>query len=329
MSRNRFIAVAFGLVVSLAAGMASAAQQAPLNVGYNSWPGFMAWQVAIDKGWIKQAGVNVTFELLDYSASLDAFVAGKLDGVLATNDDALVMGARGGTGVMVMVTDYSKGNDTIIAQPGVKSMSDLKGKRIGVEFGLVEHLLLLNALRQAGMTVKDVTLVDSKLDVTLQMLASGQAAAIGTWEPYASQAMRSVPGAHSIYSSALAPGLIYDVLAVTPASLRERKADWIKLIKVWDRVVHYIDDPRTQDDAVRIMSARAGSTPEVYKAFLAGARLLDLGDGKQVMVKGPSVASLYGSTRNADAFNVTNGVYKMSRPVDSIIDPSLTAAALQ
>ena len=137
MRRNTFIAIAIGLVISLAAGMAGAAEPAPLKVGYNSWPGFMAWQVAIDKGWIKQAGVNVTFELLDYSASLDAFVAGKLDGVLATNDDALVMGARGGTGVMVMVTDYSNGNDTIIAQPGVKSVRDLKGKKIGVEFGLV------------------------------------------------------------------------------------------------------------------------------------------------------------------------------------------------
>jgi NitT/TauT family transport system substrate-binding protein len=329
MRCNTFFAVAVGLVVSLAAGMAGAAERAPLKVGYSDWPGWIAWQVAIDKGWIKEAGVNVSFEWLDYSASLDAFVAGQLDGVHATNGDTLVMGARGGIGVMVMITDYSKGNDMVVASAGIKSMTDLKGQKIGLEIGLVDHLLLLNGLKQEGMTPKDVSLVNGNTNDLLKLLASGEVAAIATWEPYAGRAMRSLPGAHSIYSSALAPGLIYDVLTVTPASLSQRKADWVKLIKLWDRVVRYIDDPRTRDDAVKIMSARAGSTPEAYSAFLGGTRLLRLVDGKQVMVKGPSVASLYGSTRNADAFNVTYGVYKMSKPVDFYIDPSLTAAALQ
>jgi NitT/TauT family transport system substrate-binding protein len=35
-------------------------------------------------------------------------------------------------------------------------------------------------------------------------------------------------------------GLIYDVLAVSPTSLKARKDDWMKVIKVWDRVVHPI-----------------------------------------------------------------------------------------
>jgi len=49
-----------------------------------------AWQVAIEKGWFKEAGVDVKFKWFDYSASLDAFSAGKLDAVLMTNGDALV-----------------------------------------------------------------------------------------------------------------------------------------------------------------------------------------------------------------------------------------------
>ena len=31
----------------------------PLKIGYSDWPGFVAWQVAIDKGWFKEAGVDV------------------------------------------------------------------------------------------------------------------------------------------------------------------------------------------------------------------------------------------------------------------------------
>lgn len=34
-----------------------------------------------------------------------------------------------------------------------------------------------------------------------------------------------------------------------------------------------------------------------------------------------SVDSIYGSTRNANAFNVRNGVYKQSQDVDASIDP--------
>ena len=87
MHCTRMFSVAFGIALSLIAGIANAAQ-APLKIGYSDWPGFVAWQVAIDKGWIKDAGLNITFEWFDYGASLDAFGAGKLDGILITNGDA-------------------------------------------------------------------------------------------------------------------------------------------------------------------------------------------------------------------------------------------------
>jgi NitT/TauT family transport system substrate-binding protein len=329
MNCKKRLAVALGLVVSLAAGSAHAAPAGPLKVGYSDWPGFVAFQVAIDKGWIKQAGIDVAFEWFDYSASLDAFSAGKLDAVLATNGDTLVMGSGGGKGVMVMLTDYSSGNDMVVGKPGVKTLKDLKGQKVAVEMGLVDHLLLLNGLEKAGMTEKDVTLVNSKTNETPQVLGSGQVAAIAAWQPSSGQAMKNLPGSTPIYTSAQAPGLIYDALTVSRGSLTAHKADWVKLLKVWDRAVHYINDPKTQDDAVKIMSARDGLSPAAYKAFLAGTHLLDLADGKKAMVKGPGFDSLYGSTVNADKFNVKYAVYKKAEAVDTYIDPTLTTAAMQ
>ena len=52
-----------------------------MTIGYSDWPGWVAWQVAIEKGWFKEAGVDVKFEWFDYSASMDAFAAGKVDAV--------------------------------------------------------------------------------------------------------------------------------------------------------------------------------------------------------------------------------------------------------
>lgn len=141
---------------------ASSWAAAPLKVGYSDWPGWVAWQVAIDKGWFKEAGVDVQFEWFDYSASMDAFSAGKIDAVTVTNGDALVMASGGAKNVMIMLTDYSNGNDMIVGKPGIKSLKDLKGKKVGLEVGFVEHLLLLNGLEKSGMKESDVTLVNTK-----------------------------------------------------------------------------------------------------------------------------------------------------------------------
>lgn len=316
-----------GALISIAAvSSISAFAAQPLKVGYSDWPGWVAWQVAIDKGWFKEAGVDVSFEWFDYSASMDAFAAGKIDAVTMTNGDALVIGSGGAKSMMIMLTDYSNGNDMIVAKPGIKSLKDLKGKKVSVEPGLVEHLLLLNGLKKAGMKESDVILVNAKTNEMPQMLASADISAVGAWQPISGQAMRGVPGSKPIYTSADEPGLIYDVLAVNPVSVKARRADWQKIVKVWDRVVKYIDDPKTQPDAVKIMSARVGLTPEAYQPLLKGTKLLSLSEGKKIYVKGAGFNSLYGSSKIADSFNVANGVYKTPENVDSYIDPSFTNA---
>ena len=315
------------LVIPAAAVLSISAHAAqPLKIGYSDWPGWVAWQVAIDKDWFKEAGVPVEFEWFDYTASMDAFAAGKIDAVTMTNGDALVTGATGGKSVMVLITDYSNGNDMIIGRPGVRSLQALKGKKVAVEMGFVEHLLLLNGLKKAGMKESDVTLVNAKTNEMPQMLASGDVAAIGAWQPISGQALKAVPGARPIYTSADEPGLIYDVLAVNPASAKQRRADWLKVVKVWDRVVKYINDPKTQPDAVKIMAARVGVSPETYLPLLKGTKLLSLDEAKKIYVKGDGFKTLYGSTRIADEFNVANEVYKKPQDVNSYLDASFTFA---
>ena len=315
------------LLIPLAAVMTLTVQAAqPLKIGYSDWPGWVAWQVAIDKGWFKEAGVPVQFEWFDYTASMDAFAAGKIDAVTMTNGDALVTSAAGGKSVMILINDYSNGNDMIIGRPGVRSLKDLKGKKVAVEMGFVEHLLLLNGLKKAGMKESDVTLVNAKTNEMPQMLASGDVAAVGAWQPISGQALKSVPGARPIYTSADEPGLIYDVLAVNPASAKQRRAEWLKVVKVWDRVVKYINDPKTQPDAVKIMAARVGVSPEAYLPLLKGTKLLTLDEAKKIYVKGDGFKTLYGSTKIADEFNVANEVYKKQQDVNSYLDASFTFA---
>ena len=310
-----------------ALGFSMAAQAAePLKIGYSDWPGWVAWQVAIDKGWFKEAGVDVKFEWFDYSASMDAFSAGKLDAVFMTNGDTLVTGAGGARSAMILITDYSNGNDMILAKPGIKTLADLKGKKVSVEVGVVEHLLLRNGMKKAGMNPGDIDIVNAKTNEMPQMLASKDISAVGAWEPIAGQTRKAVPGATAIYTSADEPGLIYDVLAVNPASVKAHRAEWQKVANLWDKVVAYIEDPKTQADAVKIMAARSGVSPAEYLPLLKGTKLLTLEQGKKIYVKGNGYQSLYGSTEIANTFNWYNKVYGLSQNVSSYIDPSFTNA---
>jgi NitT/TauT family transport system substrate-binding protein len=299
---------------------------APLHIGFSDWPGYVAWQVAIDKGFVKDAGVDAVFDWFDYSASMDAYSAGKLDAVMVTNGDQLVMGGTGAKSVAIMITDYSNGNDMIVGKPGIKGLADLKGKKVGVEVGLVEHLLLAYGLQKANIPESDVALVNTKTNETPQVLASGDVSAVGAWQPIIGQAMKGAPGSRPLYTSAEAPGLIYDVIAVKPESLSTHKADWQKLVGVWDKTLNYIQNPETQQDAVKIMAARSGVPPQEYVKFLKGTGLMSLAQGKKALVDGAGLDSLYGSSRNADAFNVKVDVYKTSQDVKAYIDPSITAS---
>lgn len=295
----------------------------PISIGYSDWPGWVAWQVAIEKGWLKEAGLNVEFKWFDYSASINAFSANQLDAVSVSNGDNLVIASGGTQGIMIMATDYSAGNDVIIAKAGVNRIQDLKGKAVAVEKGLVDHLLLSSALEDANFKQEDVKLVNSMTNELPQVFASPEISAIAVWQPVANQALKSVAGSKIIYSSKDKPGLIYDTLTVNMSHLSAHKEEWKKIIQVWDKTVKYINDPATRDDAVKIMANKVGVDPTQYAQFIEGTHLLDLAANKKVFRKGAGFDSIYGSTYHVNKFNVQNGVYKTEINVDGLIFPSL------
>jgi NitT/TauT family transport system substrate-binding protein len=308
-----------------------AATKAPLKIAYSDWPGWTAFEIAKQKGWFKEAGVDVEFSWFEYAPSMEAFTAGKVDAVTIASCDALVTGAgaQGGKNVAILVTDYSNGNDMIVAKPGISSLKELKGKKVGIEIGFVEHLLLSKGLQKLGMKETDVTLVGTPTNQTAQVLATGDVSAIGAWQPNSGQALKSVPGSKAIYTSADEPGLIYDFLSVSPQSLAERRDDWVKVVKVWDRVVKYLADSTTRKDGIAIMAARVGVKPEEYAAFLDGTKFLTLAESRPRFQPGGDLKSIPYSMSVADTFNVANKVYKESLKVSGFLDSTLTVDALK
>src|SRR5437867_1066046 len=69
-----------GCSSSTTTGGKPAGDKSTLKIGYSDWPGWLVWEIAKQKDFFKEAGVNaelVWFE--DYGASIEAYTAGKLD----------------------------------------------------------------------------------------------------------------------------------------------------------------------------------------------------------------------------------------------------------
>ena len=304
------------------AGLAGVKADA-IKIGYSDWPGYTVMEVAKQKGWFKDAGLDVDMIWFEYSPSIDAFSAGKIDADMIVAGDDMVTGASGAKSKIVCLVDYSEGSDMIVGAPGVNSIKDLKGKKVGVELTLVEHELLLQALKVNGMSQSDVTLVGTSTDKTPQTLASGQVSAIGAWYPISGQALQQVPGSKKLFTSADAKGLIFDVIAVSPTSYAEHKEEWAKITAIYYKCVNYLMDPATRQDAINIMAAKVGANPVDYAKNVPGTHFLTLPEAKACLKKSDDMMSIYGSMKLSDKFNLDNGVYKESQKPKDYLVPSV------
>src|SRR5260221_14752631 len=104
--------------------------------------------------------------------------------------------------------------------------------------------------------------VNTRCYETPQVIGAGAVDAMGAWQPNSGQSMKTGQGSKPIYTSAQAPGLIYDLIYVSRENLEKRRADWAKFVKVWYRIIDYMQDPANLDEALKILAARDNVKPE-------------------------------------------------------------------
>ena len=125
---------------------------------------------------------------------MQAILAGELD-VGATASEAAISGRANGAPIYV-VAGFAKGGARLVARPdaGIKSIKDLKGKKVGVTRGGIHEVLLVAELAQHGLTAsdqpgKDVQLVYLAFADLNQALLGKNLDAIMQSEPQSSQAI--------------------------------------------------------------------------------------------------------------------------------------------
>lgn len=291
----------------------------PIKLGFSAWPGWFPWQVAQEAGIFKQAGVNVELVWFEgYTDSINALTAGKLDANSQTLNDTLTAVAAGADERIVLVNDNSTGNDQIIADKSIQSPADLKGKRVGVEAGVVDHYLLALGLRKAGLTMKDVEIVNLETGAAAASFAAGQLDAVAVFAPFTTQALKR-SGSHTLFSSKDFPGAIPDHLAVTGALVKDRPKDVQKLINAWFMTMDYIK--ANPDKARAIMAKRAGVSESEYAEYEAGTTLFTLQQNRSAFDTGSDITRLDFAAKEISQFLLDNGFVQKPIALTSLFEP--------
>ena len=111
----------------------------------------------------------------------------------------------------------------MLAKKEITDVKAMKGKKVAATLGQCNHLLLQKALEKAGLTEKDIQLVNMNPDDAGAAFAAGKIDVAVTWEPWITKASNDKKGGHVIFSSKETPNLILDVLAIS-AKTRPEKA---------------------------------------------------------------------------------------------------------
>jgi sulfonate transport system substrate-binding protein len=121
---------------------------------------------------------------------LQAMGAGSVD-IGAVGDAPPVFEAAGGGKIAVVAATVADPQAAALLLPrgsAVTSVAQLKGKTIAVSEGSSANYHLLAVLKQAGLTVKDVTVENLQPAQALAAFASGHVAAWDIWSPYIEEA---------------------------------------------------------------------------------------------------------------------------------------------
>ncbi len=168
------------------------AQAKPVRVGYIAdYFGTSLTAIASDQGMWAKHGLKPDLKVFTNGPiQIQALGAGSLDfGYVGPG--ALWLPASGRAKLVAM--NALGLSDRVIAQKGINTMKDLKGKKVGVPAGTSGDMLLRLALAKAGMQISDIEVIKMDPSTVVSAFASKQIDGAGIWYPLVGTIKKNVP----------------------------------------------------------------------------------------------------------------------------------------
>jgi len=265
--------VVFSLFL-LIASCAEEPSQKTIRLGINPWPGYEFLYLAAQKDFFKKEGLDI--ELVELAALADikrAFEHGRIDAMASTIIEAVEVSLNSDQKIdIVLIPDFSNGGDVIIANKPLTSIAELKGKKIGVELGLLGSFILSQALAKNDLSLDDVTMLNVEQLNAKNQLSLENVAAMVTYPPFATEILRQ-DSVNQIFSTADIPGDVIDVVVVRENALLNPTQWQQKLFSAWQRALDFAKS--NPDEAYKIMAEREGISVEEFQAALTGVSVIE------------------------------------------------------
>lgn len=317
--RTLLLTLAAASIALLAAACGGNSDDQPtVRLGYSAWPGWFPWHIAEEEGLFAQAGVDVDLVYFEgYLDSINALAAGQLDANSQTLNDTIASVAAGSEQVIVLVNDNSTGNDAVIVAEGINTIADLKGRRIALEVGVVDHYLLLLGLAEAGLSADDVQILNLETGAAAAAFAAGQVDAVAVFAPFTTQAL-SRPGSKILFDSADFPGAISDHLVVSRKLINEQPQAVQGLVDAWFLTLEWM--AANPERALQLLARRAGVSQEEYRAYEAGTTIFTLEQNLAAFQPGNDLTSLPFAAARIQEFLLQTGLIERQIDLSRLFD---------
>jgi NitT/TauT family transport system substrate-binding protein len=276
------LAIAWLSTVAFNTNTAGAAEKKNFKVAWTIYVGWMPWDYAnrsgILKKWADKYGIGISLvQINDYVESINQYTAGSFDACTMTNMDALTIPAAGGVDSTVLIVgDFSNGNDGVVLKGKGKTLADIKGQSVNLVQLSVSHYLLARGLETVGLRERDTKVVNtSDADIVAAFAAPGTTATV-TWKPQLAQIV-GMPNTTEVFDSSRIPGEIMDLMVVKSATLKSNPELGKALAGAWyeTMAVMFGKDPRT-NAALEAMARASGTSTAGYMSQLATTKMFNV-----------------------------------------------------
>ena len=304
----------------------------PLVVGINTWAGH-APGVVFNNGmdpnggsnYKNKYGLDVKFVLLeDPSAKLAAFRSGQVDIMWNTVDnwarEASILSENNQNAKSIIMQDWSRGGDGIVALSTIKSVEDLKGHKIACTQFTPSHFLLLYLLSQSGLTPEERANVEKNIVFTIDAPAAAaafkakQVDAAVTWEPDLSSAVTARGSeAHILVSTQHATNIIADTLCARQDVIDQAPETVRDFVRGWLDGIEMIKS--NPNPAYEVVARALKLDTDTVSGMLSGLKLTTYADNAQFY--GLTGAKAHYETLFDTAFVIWRKKGLVTKPVDA------------
>jgi NitT/TauT family transport system substrate-binding protein len=290
------------------------------RVSFDLWPGYYPFAIAQAKGFFEQQGVATEFTLSENGGYISAFANNQLDVTFTTIGNAVMIASKNPQAQVVGLIDESQGADAVLADPSVKSISDLKGQPLGVKISQFGELFVREVLKANGVELSDMRFIDIPASDVPSALAEGIITAGHTWEPSIAEAIQA--GNHILFTSKDTPGLIADVMVMRQSTANQYPKAAQAFLKAWFQALEYWQ--AHPDESSDIIAQAFQIEPS--EISLEGIKMATLTDNYQAFSPAETLSSLRYVTKLYYDFFIRSGSLPMSLDLTKLLNSTYLPA---